>query len=44
MDSRLMFLPVPAIVALNIAVWLGMFFTGVGEIRGKRILIGLLRG
>ena len=37
MDSRLMFLPVLAMVALTVAVWLRMFFTRVGEMKRERI-------
>ena len=37
MDARLMFLPVLAMVALTIAVWLRMFSTRVGEMKRERI-------
>jgi len=37
MDSRLMFLPILAMVALTLAVWLRMFFSRVGEMKRERI-------
>ena len=37
MPQRLMFLPVLAMIALTIAVWLRMFFTRVGEMKRERI-------
>lgn len=37
MDSRLMLIPVLAMVGLTIAVWMRMFFTRVGEMKRERI-------